>query len=285
MITLEQLLGGLHLTMGPVAIHTLRRDSAIERAEADRPALHYAVRGAGRLELAEGESVDLGARTVIVAPPGRRARIVVADGPHRNDVVVACVAMRATYQGLVGVFDHLREPLVEHVSAGDPVCRSFNELLDEVDAHRPGFQAMSEALLRRCVIWLLRRCFERGRYCLAWLAPLEDGRLGRALAAMHEHPDHCFTLAELAEVAGMSRSVFAVRFAHAVGQSPIERLKAVRLARAVELLTHTNLPVKGIAARVGYASRSSFTRAFCARHGRPPADFRNQGRRPEATAV
>jgi transcriptional regulator GlxA family with amidase domain len=76
--------------------------------------------------------------------------------------------------------------------------------------------------------------------------------------------------------------VFAVRFADAVGQSPIELLKAVRLTRAVELLTRTNLPVKGIAAQVGYASRSSFTRAFCARHGRPPADFRTPGRRFEA---
>ena len=111
------------------------------------------------------------------------------------------------------------------------------------------------------------------------LESLEDAGLGRALSAMHEQPQHCFSLPELAELAGTSRSVFAVRFAHAIGQSPIEFLKALRLARAAALLARTDLPVKGVAARVGYASRSSFGRAFC--HGLPPAVFRTAGRRSE----
>jgi transcriptional regulator GlxA family with amidase domain len=128
---------------------------------------------------------------------------------------------------------------------------------------------------------LFRRCFERRDCPLSWLATIENTGLGRALAAMHAQPQHCFTLAELAELAGMSRSVFAARFAHSVGRSPIEVLKALRLTRAAELLTRTDLPVKGIAARVGYASRSSFTRAFYARHGLPPADFRMPARRPK----
>ena len=280
MITLEQLLDGLDVTMGPVAVHALR-EGAVEHAAREGPALHYGLRGAGWFELAESERVGVAARTVIVAPPGRRTRIGVANGGRHGDLAVASVAIGMTYQGSVGVFDLLQKPLVARAGAHDPGRRSFEDLLEEVDAHRPGFRAMSEALLRRCLIWLLRRCFERPDCSLSWLAPLEDRGLGRALAAMHERPQHCFTLAELAELAGMSRSVFAARFAHTVGRSPIEVLKALRLARAAELLTRTDLPVKGIAARVGYASRSSFTRAFCARHGLAPADFRMPGRRPE----
>jgi len=281
MITLEQLLDGLDVTMGPLAIHALRRDGAVDEGQIDGPVVHYGLRGSGQLELAEGETVGVAARTVIVAPPRRRARIVIGNSARRSDVVVASVAIRATYQGSIGLFDQLHEPLVERVSADDPVRGSFEELLAEADAHRPGRRAMSEALLRHCLIWLLRRCFERGAYRLRWLAPLEDTRLSPALTAMHERPQHCFSLPELAELAGMSRSVFAVRFAHAVGQSPIEFLKALRLARAAALLARTDLPVKGIAARVGYASRSSFTRAFCARHGLAPAVFRTAGRQPE----
>jgi AraC-like DNA-binding protein len=282
MVTLEQLLDGLDVAIGPVDTHALRRDGALENLQTDRPVLYYGLRGEGRLEVAECGSVGVAARTMIVMPAGWRARILVANNGQQGDAVIASVAMQVMYQGIVGVFDHLYEPLVEHVSPSDPVRRSFEELLEEVDAHRPGFHAMAEALLRCCLIWFLRRCFARSNDRLAWLAPLEDTRLGRALAAMHERPDHCFTLAELAELAGMSRSVFAARFAQAVGDSPIGVLKALRLARAAELLTRTDLPVKGIAARVGYASRSSFTRAFCARHGRPPADFRTPGRTLEA---
>jgi len=214
-------------------------------------------------------------------PPGRPAQIVTRDRARRTAtaVVVACGGIRATYQGSVGLFDHLPGPLVEHCGADDPIRESFEQLLDEVVAQRPGGRAMAQALLWRCLIWLLRRAFARGRYQLAWLAPLQDTRLGRAVAAMQDRPQHSFTLPELAEVAGMSRSVFAARFVDMLGQSPIEFLKALRLARAAQLLTRTELPVKGVAARSGYSSRSSFTRAFVARHGIAPAAFRVAGRK------
>jgi AraC-like DNA-binding protein len=280
MISLEQLLDGLEVAVEPLATHAIRRDGSIDCGQMDGPAIHYALRGSGRLEIADGETVGVSARTVIVVPPGHHARIVTQDGGRRSDVRVACVGIRATYRGSIGLFDHLHEPLVEHVAADDPVRQSFEELLDEVDARRPGCRAMSEALLRRCLIWLLRRFFGRGRCGLGWLAPLEDARLGRAVTAMHERPQHSFTLPELAEVAGMSRSVFAARFSDTLGQSPIEFLKALRLARAAQLLARTDLPVKGVAARSGYSSRSSFTRAFVARHGIAPAAFRATGRGP-----
>ena len=275
-MTLEQLLDGLDVTAGPLAVHTLCRDGAVDGGQIDGPTMHYVVRGAGRLEIAEGESVSISARTVIVVPPGRRTRIIIPAGAC---VVVACVPIRATYKGSIGLFDQLHEPLLEQVSIDDSVRRSFEDLLDEFSAHRPGCRAMSETIVRRCLIWLLRRCFDRGEYRLPWLAPLVDTRLACALTAMHERPQHCFTLGELAELSGMSRSAFAALFAQVLGQSPIECLKVLRLARAAQLLTRTDLPVKGIAGRVGYSSRSSFTRAFSARHGLAPALFRS-GQRP-----
>lgn len=284
-MTLQQLFDGLDVTAGPLAVHTLCRDGAVDGGQIDGPTMHYVVRGAGRLEIAEGESVGISARTVIVVPPRRRTRIIIPAGACRIDVVIACVPIRATYKGSIGLFDQLHEPLLERVSIDDSVRRSFEDLLDEFSAHRPGCRAMSETIVRRCLIWLLRRCFDRGEYGLPWLAPLMDTRLACALTAMYERPQHCFTLGELAELSGMSRSAFAARFAQVLGQSPIECLKVLRLARAAQLLTGTDLPVKGIAGRVGYSSRSSFTRAFCARHGLAPALFRSGGQRPPAKTV
>lgn len=139
---------------------------------------------------------------------------------------------------------------------------------------------MAEALLRRCLILLLRRYCAGGERQPSWLAALEDARLGRAIALMQERPEQSFSLPRLAEVAGMSRSVFAARFAEAWSQSPIEFLKGLRLARAAQLLTRTDLPVKAVAGRVGYASRSAFTRAFVARHGIGPLAFRAASSEP-----
>jgi AraC-like DNA-binding protein len=58
----------------------------------------------------------------------------------------------------------------------------------------------------------------------------------------------------------------------------MEFLARVRLARAAQLLAATELPVKMVAGRVGYLSRSSFTRAFLARHGVGPRAYRAAGR-------
>jgi hypothetical protein len=102
MMTLEQLLDGLDLAVGPLAIRTLRRDGVVDDGQIDGPTMHYVVRGAGRLEIAEGESVGVSARTVIVVPPRRRTRIVIHARACRAGVVVACVPIRATYKGSVG---------------------------------------------------------------------------------------------------------------------------------------------------------------------------------------
>ena len=66
----------------------------------------------------------------------------------------------------------------------------------------------------------------------------------------------------------------AARFADALAQPPIEYLKSLRLSRAAALLRRTDLPIKAVASRVGYSSRSSFTRAFIARYGVAPHEFR-----------
>lgn len=304
MIPLERLLDGLDVAVEPFVLCFIRRDWSLDCGRIDAPTVHYTLSGCGVLELAGGATLPFTAHSFIILPPRLRAWIVPEGGARHTvtagarcdplpeewtkieagagdpDIVVACGRIRATYQGSIGLFDRLPEPLVETFAADDPIRRSFEELLDEIAARRPGSRAMAETLLRRCLILLLRRYCERGECRLAWLAALDDARLGRAVTAMLERPEHPFTLGRLAEVAGMSRSVFAVRFADAFDQSPIGFLKRLRLARAAQLLARTDLPVKTVAARVGYSSRSSFTRAFHASQGVGPTAFRAAARAP-----
>lgn len=191
-------------------------------------------------------------------------------------IVLVCGRIRVTYQ-FIGLFDRLPAPLVENFRADDRMRRAFAALLDEVGAERPGSRAMAKILLRECLILFLRRYWGRGRCELPWPAALEDARLSRAITAMLDRPDHPFTLEGLAEVAGMSRSVFAARFVEAFGQSPIEFLTVLRLNQAARLLRSTDLPVKTIAGRVGYSSRSYFSRAFKTLYGLRPAALRTEG--------
>ena len=84
--------------------------------------------------------------------------------------------------------------------------------------------------------------------------------------------------AVLAERAGMSRSAFADRFSEGFGKGPMEFLRDIRLNHAARLLEQTGLPTASIAGRVGFESRSYFSRAFKARYGEPPETYRRKER-------
>jgi AraC-like DNA-binding protein len=263
-LLLAQVLDGLEVALEPPLVVDVRRNG---------PAGHQGARAV--VELSGGACVRFSRHAVTILPPGRRLRPEPTHGDR--DVLVARGRIRATYHGSLDLFERLEEPLVERLDLDDPLRESFEALLEEMTGERPGARAMVEALLRRCLILLLRRHCDDPEP-MPWLAPLEDARLGRALGSMQARPDHAFTLLALAEIAGMSRSVFAARFAAALGQSPMEYLRSLRLARAAQLLTSTDLPVKSVASRVGYSSRSSFTRAFCACHGVGPTAYRDVAR-------
>lgn len=297
-MVLDRLLDGLDVTFESLAVSDLRRGCPVGWRRGEPPALRCTRGGGAVLELAGGATLRFEGHSVEVvparphgqgaapAPPlSARARAERAwarslGDEADHDILIARGRIRATYQGSVGLFDHLREPLVESLTDDDPLREAFHELIDELASQRTGYRAMAETLLRRCLILLLRRLCDHDKGRVLWLALLEDSRLGRAVAAMRDRPEHSFTLPALAEVAGMSRSVFAARFADTLGQSPIGFLKTLRLARATRLLLATDLPVKSVATRVGYSSRSSFTRAFVACHGVGPMAFRAAAREP-----
>jgi AraC-like DNA-binding protein len=280
-LSLARLLDGLDVTFEPPLAVGAHREWSV-CSGTTTAAARGTLRGGAVLELAGGACIRISRHSVTVTPSRPSARGASAGDP---DVLVARGRIRVTYHGSVDLFEHLQEPLVEPLTADDPIRASLDALVDELTGQRPGSRAMAEALLKRCLILLLRRQSSRGPGRTSWSGPLEDARLGRAVTEMQAHPDHAFTLPALAEVAGMSRSVFAARFSEVLGRPPIEFLKSLRLELAARLLAGTDLPVKTIATRVGYSSRSSFTRAFIGRHGLGPAAFRATARRRAGQAM
>lgn len=138
-----------------------------------------------------------------------------------------------------------------------------------------GTRALTEALLKQCLIILLRRLIQRGAAPLPWINAVMDDRLARALQAIFERFSEPLTVEGLADIAGMSRSSFASRFTHAFGQTPMSLLRIVRLRHGRELLVTTGNPVAQIAKQVGYLSRSNFSRAFHEMYTVDPTSFRN----------
>ena len=92
---------------------------------------------------------------------------------------------------------------------------------------------------------------------------------------MHGRPDARWTLDGLAQEVGLSRSVFAERFAALVGLPAMQYLAHWRLQRAAWLMEVRDLGIAQAAAEVGYkSSKSAFNRAFRKRLGAPPGEWR-----------
>ncbi|XXT50301.1 helix-turn-helix transcriptional regulator [Sorangium sp. So ce542] len=62
---------------------------------------------------------------------------------------------------------------------------------------------------------------ERAAVGANWFVALADQQIGAAIAAMHEDPARRWSLTALAEHAGTSRSVFALKFREKVGTTPM----------------------------------------------------------------
>ncbi len=99
----------------------------------------------------------------------------------------------------------------------------------------------------------------------------------------HEHLNGDLRVAALAKRAAMSTRNFTRMFREDTGRTPAEFVEAARLQAACRLLGDTDLTVKAIASRCGFASTASLRRVFIRRLGVSPAQYRDKFRVRAAT--
>lgn len=101
-------------------------------------------------------------------------------------------------------------------------------------------------------------------------------RILRTTEYIHGHLGEEIDPATLAGIACFSLHHFHRVFRGIVGESVMEYTRRLRLEQAAMRLKFDKEPVTGIALRSGYDSHEGFTRAFTARFGVPPSEFRAQ---------
>jgi AraC-like DNA-binding protein len=196
-------------------------------------------------------------------------------GSGSGDLRVVCGLIMASISGSFGLLDAVTRPIMEDLRDVPIVRQGFAVMLDEISAPTLGSRALIGALMKACVVMLLRRHFAGSGQDYGVLSSLRDPRLGKAVAAVLDKPAAPHSVASLASVAGMSRSAFAREFSHNLAMSPMAFVARTRLHHGAELLRSTRLPVKLIAASIGFASRSHFSRAFASAYGADPSRFRS----------
>ncbi len=303
---LDRLLVTLSVRLRAFSICSIQRGWRLSFSPFDAVTIHYVLRGAGSLRVEAGPWLPFTPHSIIVVPVRRshamgeagetvgeaRAEdhcalhgdglVTFRAGDGTPDTLLVCGQISASYEGALGLFELFQAPLVESFPSNSALHASFEAMMAEVARPSLGTQAMTELLMKQCLIVMLRRQLSSHDAESPMLRALQEPRLARAVVAVLENPGASYSVESLASLAYMSRTAFAERFSQIFGQGPMDFVQRVRLRIAARLLTATDLPVKIIASSVGYASRSAFSRVFEATYGSPPSDFRSFGGHDEA---
>jgi len=274
-------------------------------ADSRRIRFHLGCRGRSWIGLPSGEQTDYGPGDLILVPHG--SAHILADAPATpalplDDVLklarfesVGCMTFGGDGPGVelvCGHFafnEHIVHPLVEslprlvHIRAKndrdygwlDAVLRQMEtESRAGLPGHREVLRRLSEILF----VQVLRVFVDEQPDATRFLTALVSPQLRRALDAIHADPASDWSLERLADVAALSRTIFAERFRDKLGVTPMRYLADWRLQKAWLLLQQPAITVGDVARAVGYASEPAFIHAFSEHFGRTPGSIKREAK-------
>jgi AraC-like DNA-binding protein len=99
-------------------------------------------------------------------------------------------------------------------------------------------------------------------------------RVARAIQYIETSYQQPLTIEDIADAANLSKYYLIKRFRDTLNMTPIQYVTKVRLEQAINLLRYTDLPIKEIAEKVGYANDNYFNKVFRKVIGIAPGEFR-----------
>ncbi len=118
--------------------------------------------------------------------------------------------------------------------------------------------------------------FSRSRVSQPESKYLLGKKLFLSVEYIHKHFDEDIRVEQLADLEHLSVSRYRTLFHEATGLSPLEYLISLRIRRACELLTQTNLSIREVGETVGYTDSLYFSRIFKKRTGQSPSGYQKQ---------
>lgn len=268
-------------------------------------AYHFVLEGTLLLQVGEAPALTLGPGQLLLLPRndehllGSGLGLAPADANALIEPGDAEGMARIRYGG-GGAYTHILCGFLGTDDASDPLILSLPAVI-QLSLHNTSTGAWIEGSMQHAMHELARggpgvasslsrmaellfaeaiRAYVNGlpRDQKGWLAGLRDPMVGKALALIQSQLDHPWTLEEMAQQVGASRSVLSDRFARTIGVAPMGCLRRRRLARAANRLSHGQRSVAEIAFEAGYDSEAAFSRVFKREFGSSPKAFRQATR-------
>ncbi|OWA35538.1 AraC family transcriptional regulator [Saccharibacillus sp. O16] len=223
----------------------------------------------------------IGAGDIVVVAPNVLHRTTHAETPDYERLVVN---VHESYlpDGRAGRLDVLR-PLYERdyllLRSGDYKSQIIDalagEMIREIEAGQPGFEAYMQALIIQLLIACCRQLPDQEEERQP-AANLLHERIFEVVRYINEHYMEDLTLQKLGEKLYVSPYSISRSFKEATGFTFVEYVNSVRVKEAITLLLRSSLKVNVIARKVGFGSVTHFGRVFREVTGHAPLFYRKE---------
>ncbi len=230
-----------------------------------------------------GASRFAGFGEIFLAPAGVPLKYKGLGGPYRH---ISCRFDASTFESLTGIAgwdDGMLEACrnIRAPQVGAAMMRMAQETLI------PSFASdmLADALANVILIDLaryLRHSTAEAKRAKGGLAPWQ---LRRIEEHVRESLASTLSIGALAALCGISSGHLMRAFKQTTGETVHGYVERMRLTRAQQLLSETEMPLKSIAVELGFSTPSSFSFAFRRATGGTPAGYREQLRRATSRAA
>lgn len=237
-----------------------------------RAPLHVHERAYVTLMLRGGFDEEYGSRALCIR--AGTMNFVPAGVPHRTRSDGACLVRMEFPDSVLAGADELRQMLRQPEAIMDLESISVaRRVVAEVRAGEPGWRLVVQGLLMELLGRMARaRTDSFSRTTPRWLRGVKE-RLDSDWAAH-------VSLAELATMASVHPVYLARRFRDSYGCSIGEYVRRGQMRAAEELLVSSQLDLREVALRCGFADQSHFSKAFRRSLGVSPGLYRRVYRAP-----
>lgn len=221
---------------------------------------HIHILKSGRLLLnhGAGELLEINRPSVIFLPRSHCHNFQ-ACGDDELELVCASIDLNSRVSN--PFYDALPNMIVLPYADVQGLEAALAVLFYEAFGDHCGRQVALDSLASYFLVLLLRHLIETNNFSVGVLAGMNDNKLIKALLAIHERPEHTWSLERLAETCGMSRARFSSHFKTVVGTTPMDYLNSWRMG-VVQARLKQGYAIKQIAPMVGYQSTAAMSRAF-----------------------
>ena len=228
--------------------------------------LFYVVGGRGQFRI-EDELYPVSTDDLVVVNPLVQHTEVSFNANPLEYIVLGIEGLELSVQGT----SEERFCIVSFQGGSQSVLPTLREMLQEVQAGLPGFDAVCQGLLEVLVVRLMRRTDFS-----ASLAPPQH--TSKECAAVRRYIDSHFkenlNLDTLAEMVHVNKFHMAHAFTKEYGVSPISYLNQRRIQESALLLKSTDMSLSRIAQTMGFSSPSYFSQSFRREMGQSPLAYR-----------